>query len=109
MIRRPPRSTLFPYTTLFRSQSENQHECNLEFQVQAFTPDGKLVKAQVQQAEAPLKPDTFDRIQKSGLPMPVSIKLAPGQYMLHLGVPDNRTGQFCPPDLPLPIPEAPAH
>src|SRR5438552_8640537 len=25
MIRRPPRSTLFPYTTLFRSQDERQH------------------------------------------------------------------------------------
>src|SRR5258708_26818986 len=24
MIRRPPRSTLFPYTTLFRSQTQNQ-------------------------------------------------------------------------------------
>src|SRR2546422_3266507 len=29
MIRRPPRSTLFPYTTLFRSQDEGGsiHEC----------------------------------------------------------------------------------
>src|SRR5256886_12966669 len=26
MIRRPPRSTLFPYTTLFRSRSEPVHE-----------------------------------------------------------------------------------
>src|SRR5258706_3969544 len=25
MIRRPPRSTLFPYTTLFRSRRERQH------------------------------------------------------------------------------------
>src|SRR3712207_8053736 len=25
MIRRPPRSTLFPYTTLFRSTDENAH------------------------------------------------------------------------------------
>src|SRR5690554_7074356 len=25
MIRRPPRSTLFPYTTLFRSPKENQY------------------------------------------------------------------------------------
>src|SRR3712207_7135837 len=25
MIRRPPRSTLFPYTTLFRSRSESSH------------------------------------------------------------------------------------
>src|SRR5947208_6699919 len=26
MIRRPPRSTLFPYTTLFRSESVDYHE-----------------------------------------------------------------------------------
>src|SRR2546430_5521689 len=26
MIRRPPRSTLFPYTTLFRSQRQQAHE-----------------------------------------------------------------------------------
>ena len=27
MIRRPPRSTLFPYTTLFRSQQTDHHTC----------------------------------------------------------------------------------
>src|SRR2546430_16751770 len=27
MIRRPPRSTLFPYTTLFRSQRQRLDEC----------------------------------------------------------------------------------
>ena len=98
-----------PHTITFETQSENQHECNLEFQVQAFTPEGKLVKAEVQQAEAPLKQDTYDRIEKNGLPMPVSIKLAPGQYLLHLGVRDNRTGQFGTSDLPLTIGEAAAH
>src|SRR3712207_7311182 len=29
MIRRPPRSTLFPYTTLFRSSSQVQLECSV--------------------------------------------------------------------------------
>src|SRR3712207_8888936 len=29
MIRRPPRSTLFPYTTLFRSKVEKDSEVNL--------------------------------------------------------------------------------
>src|SRR5256885_11813938 len=29
MIRRPPRSTLFPYTTLFRSDDEQRDERNL--------------------------------------------------------------------------------
>src|SRR6266567_3583170 len=97
-----------PHTITFETQSENQHECNLEFQVQAFTPEGKLVKAEVQQAEAPLKQDTYDRVQKNGLPMPVSIRLAPGQYMLHLGVRDNRTGQFGTSELALTIGGAPA-
>src|SRR2546430_6998285 len=29
MIRRPPRSTLFPYTTLFRSPADPEHEPHL--------------------------------------------------------------------------------
>src|SRR2546430_10089400 len=28
MIRRPPRSTLFPYTTLFRSEHHNELKCD---------------------------------------------------------------------------------
>src|SRR5256885_7003141 len=30
MIRRPPRSTLFPYTTLFRSGQGNRHGCRAQ-------------------------------------------------------------------------------
>src|SRR3989449_11614912 len=30
MIRRPPRSTLFPYTTLFRSCAAHRQECAVE-------------------------------------------------------------------------------
>src|SRR3712207_7839319 len=30
MIRRPPRSTLFPYTTLFRSESEDQPQHRMD-------------------------------------------------------------------------------
>src|SRR5258708_31977604 len=47
MIRRPPRSTLFPYTTLFRSGSGLQH-CALErhlcpsFAQQLLLPHGQL-------------------------------------------------------------------
>src|SRR5256885_11994452 len=29
MIRRPPRSTLFPYTTLFRSGNQSPHEASI--------------------------------------------------------------------------------
>src|SRR2546426_9059586 len=34
MIRRPPRSTLFPYTTLFRSSARRYH--------QPYIPEGRL-------------------------------------------------------------------
>jgi hypothetical protein len=89
------------HTITFETGTENQHYCNLEFQVQAFGSDGKLVRAEVQQAEAPLKEQTYARIQQSGLPMPVSIKLAEGEYTLRLGVRDNRTGLFGTAKLPL--------
>src|SRR2546430_8025109 len=36
MIRRPPRSTLFPYTTLFRSEVVVQHETFLGFAFEYF-------------------------------------------------------------------------
>src|SRR2546430_7727478 len=36
MIRRPPRSTLFPYTTLFRSGSNGDSTCELLRDRQAF-------------------------------------------------------------------------
>jgi VWFA-related protein len=97
------------HTITFETMSENQRYCNLEFQVQAFTPDGKLVKAEVNEAEAPLKPETFERIRQNGLPMPVTIKLAPGQYMLRLGVRDNRTGQFGTTELALTVGEIQGH
>src|SRR5258708_15940751 len=47
MIRRPPRSTLFPYTTLFRSrksasmQKENKHDNRFCHQYQARKPSSE--------------------------------------------------------------------
>src|SRR3712207_7018064 len=43
MIRRPPRSTLFPYTTLFRSEIETDAEVTSL----AELPDSRLVLADV--------------------------------------------------------------
>src|SRR3712207_7546279 len=37
MIRRPPRSTLFPYTTLFRSQDRAALQTTIEF-IECITP-----------------------------------------------------------------------
>src|SRR5258708_23448554 len=41
MIRRPPRSTLFPYTTLFRSDTEMFYWIGKEQPPQKFDPEDK--------------------------------------------------------------------
>src|SRR2546430_5362413 len=45
MIRRPPRSTLFPYTTLFRSDSVNFMAGNLTSQVRNIADVAKAIAA----------------------------------------------------------------
>src|SRR5258708_26645929 len=53
MIRRPPRSTLFPYTTLFRSQNQERHLQQIEGFVKAGTrPDIDLAQARTDAANA---------------------------------------------------------
>src|SRR5258708_36116977 len=41
MIRRPPRSTLFPYTTLFRSQFSFRREKDRVIEIVGVAKDGK--------------------------------------------------------------------
>src|SRR5256885_10993853 len=42
MIRRPPRSTLFPYTTLFRSESEDPENVDVEAALEPGDVTGDL-------------------------------------------------------------------
>src|SRR3712207_7164916 len=44
MIRRPPRSTLFPYTTLFRSIGPPSTADTWEFKITKMAPEGADVK-----------------------------------------------------------------
>ncbi|WP_148210014.1 VWA domain-containing protein [Candidatus Korobacter versatilis] len=78
-----------------------RQNCNLSFEVQAFTPDGKLVKGAGQSADADLEPETYERVRKQGIPMKVPISLNAGKYMLHLGVRDNHTGLIGTAELPV--------
>jgi VWFA-related protein len=93
-----------PSTISFQTEAGNHHYSALRFEVQAFTPAGKLVKAEVQTAEASLPEPTYERVSKKELPMSVPIRLVPGKYVLRLGVRDNLTGLFGTADLALEVP-----
>ena len=94
-----------PSTLSFQTEAGNLHQCMLQFEVQAFTPDGKRVKTEVQTAEASLPEPTYERVSKQELPMSVPIRLAPGKYILRVGVRDSLTGLFGTADLALEVPD----
>src|SRR3712207_8446315 len=58
MIRRPPRSTLFPYTTLFRSKAEEQRAEYLERKV----IEEELTPAEAEERRS-LSPEEIRRIE----------------------------------------------
>src|SRR3712207_7394166 len=60
MIRRPPRSTLFPYTTLFRSQAGGQPIVLL-----SFTDDGADKFGEITRDEA-IRGKTLTRLRGGG-------------------------------------------
>lgn len=93
-----------PSTLSFETEAGNYHHSTLQFEVQAFSSEGKLVKAEVQTAEASLPQPTYERVLKQEVPMSVPIRLAPGKYILRLGVRDNQTGLFGTADLALEVP-----
>jgi len=95
-----------PSTVSFETEAGNKFHCALQLEVQAFTPGGKLVKAEVQTEEASLPQSTYERVRKQDLPFTVPIRLTPGKYILRLGVRDNRTGLFGTAGLALDVPAA---
>src|SRR2546423_8854653 len=52
MIRRPPRSTLFPYTTLFRSPLAAGHALERELQPQVLAPREERVERRLLERRA---------------------------------------------------------
>src|SRR2546427_5678316 len=61
MIRRPPRSTLFPYTTLFRSRVETRETQVEEASTKAMSTFGLL--------QAPSNPHLAELLWRIGLPI----------------------------------------
>src|SRR5690554_7093652 len=69
MIRRPPRSTLFPYTTLFRSGIQNDHIKILKMEVDWDTPSNSSITVDQEINTAPFNSvftNSWDDIEQKG-------------------------------------------
>src|SRR3712207_9180195 len=81
MIRRPPRSTLFPYTTLFRSPVDFRFlELNAAWEALTGVPPGGVIGRLASEAIPGLEPfwlETYARVVETGEPAQFEHRAAP--------------------------------
>lgn len=81
-----------PHAMGFEEDSAGLHHAQLECAIVAFSEKGKYVKSNGSVTTADLKPETFSKIMEGLFPCQQNIDLAPGNYLLRLGVRDMNTG-----------------
>lgn len=79
-------------TISFEEEAGGRHHASVDFLAVAVSPDGKIAANDSKTMEAHLRQETFARVQKEGVPFHMDLLVASGNYQLHLGVRDNRTG-----------------
>jgi VWFA-related protein len=90
-------------TVSYGNGSEGTYTTDLEFEVGAFTPGGKLQKREKQIAEADLRRETYAQLLKTGMPVRIPISVDPGRYLVRVAVRDNRNGHLGTVDIPVTI------
>jgi VWFA-related protein len=76
----------------FEKQEDGLQHANLDYAVEIYSAKGDPIKTEVTSIAAALKPDAFARVMQTGFPYQKTLDLQPGNYILRLGVRDNRTG-----------------
>ncbi len=81
---------LDPHAISFEKQDDGLQHAMIDCAVQAYTEKGKLLKTEATTIKMSLQPDTFRKVMQTIVPCQKSIDLAPGNYILRLGVMDDR-------------------
>jgi VWFA-related protein len=82
---------LDPHAVSFEKQGDGLQHALVDCAVQAYTEKGKLIKTEAITIKMALQPDTFRAVMQSIVRCQRSIDLPPGNYLLRLGVMDDRT------------------
>jgi VWFA-related protein len=81
-----------PHAINFERKDDGLEHASVGCAVHIYSLKGKSVKTEMSGINAALKPDTFRQVMTGRFPCQDKIDLAPGDYILRLGVIDNATG-----------------
>lgn len=81
-----------PHAISFEHQDDGLEHASVDCATEVYTPKGQTIKTDVNGISASLKPDIYQKVLQSWLPCSQTFDLPPGDYMLRIGVRDNRTG-----------------
>ena len=81
-----------PHALSFDKNDAGLHTASVDCMVQVYKDQNTSLKREATAIHAELTPENFEKIDKSFFPCQQTVDLAPGNYILRLGVIDNRTG-----------------
>jgi VWFA-related protein len=76
----------------FERQEDGLQHATLDYAVEVYAENGKQIKTDVTSIEVALPPEPFKQVLRTGFPYQKTFDLSPGNYILRLGIRDNRTG-----------------
>jgi VWFA-related protein len=81
-----------PSMVSFEQQEDGLQHGQVHCGVRAYSEKGKPLRLELGSVEYKLKPETYRRLMEIGFPCQFSLDLPNGNYLLRLGVMDNRSG-----------------
>jgi len=83
-----------PHTVIFEPRPNNRQEGQLEFATIVIDANGKPLTSKSNTLNTELTPETFARVMKGNLIVRQEFDLAPGSYLLRIGVHDMKSNQI---------------
>ncbi len=93
-----------PHELTFELQSDGLQHASVDCAVIVYSQSGETVQRLSNTMMAALKAEEYSRVMQKSFPCRQTFDLAPGQYLLRLGVRDARTGLIGTLNAPLAIP-----
>ncbi len=81
-----------PHAVSFELREDGLQHASVDCAAEVYSMKGQTVKTDLNGITADLKPEDFQKIMRGFLPCGEIFDLAPGQYMLRVGVRDNGSG-----------------